>query len=62
MEDAAGAGVAVVLHVDGLWDPAVHAPEAKRRSMRETHARLGQLTGQPFGCDPQNLAGLLALL
>ena len=46
---AADAGVAIVLHGGGLWDPAVHAPEAKRRSMRETDARIAQLTGQAFG-------------
>ncbi len=46
---AADAGVAIKLHGGGLWDPAVHAPEAKRRSMRETDARIARLTGQPFG-------------
>ena len=46
---AADAGVPIVLHGGGLWDPAVHATDAKRRSMRETDARIGQLTGQPFG-------------
>ena len=49
VEAAAGASVAIVLHGGGLWDPAVHAPEAKRRSMRETDARIARLTGQPFG-------------
>ncbi len=47
---AAGeAGVPIVLHGGGLWDPAVHATDAKRRMMRETDDRIGQLTGQPFG-------------
>ena len=46
---AADAGVAIRLHGGGLWDPGVHASEAKRRSMRETDARIAQLTGQPFG-------------
>ncbi len=46
---AADAGVPVVLHGGGLWDPGVHAPEAKRQSMRETDARIAQLTGQAFG-------------
>ena len=49
VEAAAEAGVPIVLHGGGLWDPAVHAPEAKRRSMRETDARIARLTGQPFG-------------
>ncbi len=46
---AAEAGLSIVLHGGGLWDPGVHAPEAKRRSMRETDARIARLTGQPFG-------------
>ena len=46
---AADAGVAIRLHGGGLWDPGVHASEAKRRSMRETDARIAKLTGQPFG-------------
>ena len=46
---AADAGVAIRLHGGGLWDPGIHAPEAKRRSMRETDARIARLTGQPFG-------------
>ena len=54
---AADAGVPVVLHGGGLWDPAVHATDAKRRMMRETDARIGRLTGQPFG--PAYLDGLL---
>ena len=49
VEAAAGAGVPIVLHGGGLWDPAVHATDAKRHSMRETDARICQLTGQPFG-------------
>ena len=49
VDAAADAGVQIVLHGGGLWDPAVHASDAKRRSMRETDARIGQLTGQPFG-------------
>ena len=46
---AADACVPIVLHGGGLWDPGVHAPEAKRRSMRETDARIARLTGQLFG-------------
>ena len=49
VEAAADAGMPIVLHGGGLWDPAVHATDAKRRSMRETDARIGRLTGQPFG-------------
>ena len=49
VEAAAEVGVSIVLHGGGLWDPGVHAPEAKRRSMRETDARIAQLTGQAFG-------------
>lgn len=54
---AADAGVPVVLHGGGLWDPAVHATDAKRRMMRDTDARISQLTGQVFG--PAYLDGLL---
>ena len=55
---AAGeAGVPIVLHGGGLWDPAVHATDAKRRMMRETDARISRLTGQVFG--PAYLDGLL---
>ncbi len=54
---AAKAGVPVVLHGGGLWDPAVHATDAKRRMMRETDAHIGRLTGQVFG--PAYLDGLL---
>ena len=57
VEAAAAAGIPVVLHGGGLWDPAVHATDAKRRSMRETDARISRLTGQPFG--PAYLDGLL---
>ena len=49
VEAAAQAGVSIVLHGGGLWDRGVHAPEAKRGSMRETDARIARLTGQPFG-------------
>ena len=54
---AAEAGVPVVLHGGGLWDPAVHATDAKRRMMRETDAHISRLTGQVFG--PAYLDGLL---
>ena len=57
VEAAVAAGVPVVLHGGGLWDLAVHATEVKRRSMRETDAHIGRLTGQPFG--PGYLDGLL---
>ena len=46
---AADTGIAIRLHGGGLWDPAIHASEAKRRSMRETDARIAHLTGQQFG-------------
>ncbi len=49
VQAAADAGVPIILHGGGLWDPAVHATEAKRHSMRETDARISQMTGQPFG-------------
>ena len=55
--EAVGAEVPVVLHGGGLWDPAAHASDAKRRMMRETDAHIGRLTGQVFG--PAYLAGLL---
>ena len=43
------AGIPIVLHGGGLWDPAIHATGAKRRMMRETDGRISQLTGQVFG-------------
>ncbi len=49
--------VPVVLHAGGLWDPAMHATDAKRRMMRKTDARISRLTGQTFG--PAYLDGLL---
>ena len=50
MVRAAGeAGISIVLHGGGLWDPGVHATDAKRRMMRETDGRISELTGQPFG-------------
>ena len=54
---AARAGVPVVLHGGGLWEPAVHATDAKRRMMRETDVHISRLTGQAFG--PAYLDGLL---
>ena len=49
VQAAVRAGVPIVLHGGGLWDPAVHATDAKRRMMRETDAHIGRLTGQVFG-------------
>ncbi len=49
VQAATDAGVQVVLHGGGLWDPAVHATDAKRRNMRENDDRISQLTGQVFG-------------
>ncbi len=43
------AAIPVVLHGGGLWDQPIHAPDAKRRMMRATDDRIGELTGQPFG-------------
>lgn len=54
---AAEAGVPITLHGGGLWDPATHATDAKRRMMRETDDHIGRLTGQVFG--PAYLDGLL---
>ena len=54
---AADAGVPVVLHGGGLWDPGVHATDAKRRMMRDTDAHISRLTGQVFG--PAYLDGVL---
>ena len=53
----AEAGVPIVLHGGGLWNPAIHATEAKRRMMRETDVHISRLTGQVFG--PAYLDGLL---
>ena len=49
VQAAATAGVKIVLHGGGLWDPAVHASDAKRRNMRENDDRIGRMTGQVFG-------------
>ena len=49
VQAAAAAGIPVVLHGGGLWEPPVHAPAAKRRMMRATDDRIAELTGQPFG-------------
>ena len=54
---ASEADVPIVLHGGGLWEPAVHATDAKRRMMRETDAHISRLTGQVFG--PAYLDGLL---
>ena len=48
-EAAAKAGVRIVLHGGGLWEPATHASDAKRINMRDTDARIAGLTGQKFG-------------
>ncbi len=54
---AAAADIPIVLHGGGLWDPAVHATDAKRRMMRETDGHFSWLTGQVFG--PAYFDGLL---
>ena len=54
---AADAGVPIVLRGGGLWDPAVHATDAKWRTMCETDAHISRLTGQVFG--PAYLDGVV---
>ena len=49
VQAAANAGVQIALHGGGLWNPAVHASDAKRRNMRDNDDRIGKLTGQVFG-------------
>ena len=45
---ASAAGIAVVLHGGGLWEPAAHASEATRKYIREADSRIAKLTDQPF--------------
>ncbi len=47
----------IVLRGGGLWDPAVHATDAKWRTMCETDAHISRLTGQVFG--PAYLDGVV---
>ena len=46
---AAASGIPVALHGGDLWGAPIHASAAKRRMMRSTDDRIGQMTGQPFG-------------
>ena len=49
VQAAAASGIPVALHGGGLWGEPIHASAAKRRMMRSTDDRIGQMTGQPFG-------------
>ncbi len=43
------AGIALVLHGGGLWDPATRLGPEKGGYIRRADARIAALTGQPFG-------------
>ncbi len=49
IQAAAAAGVPVLLHGGGLWDPPGRVPDAKRAQMKVTDRRINALTGQVFG-------------
>lgn len=58
IEALAQAGIRVVLHGGGLWDPATRPVPDKAVYIRQNDARIAELTGMAFG--PAYLDGLLA--
>jgi putative protein-disulfide isomerase len=50
-------GLALAMHAGGLWPEPTRLPEATRRYIKEADARVGRMSGQPYG-EPY-LAGLL---
>jgi putative protein-disulfide isomerase len=42
-------GLALRLHAGGLWPQPTRLPEHMRRYIREADARVGQMSGQPYG-------------
>ena len=52
------AGIGIMLHGGGLWEPATGPTPEKRAYVRQNDARIAALTGMTFG--PAYLDGLLA--
>ena len=42
-------GLALRMHAGGLWPQPTRLPEATRRYIRQADARVGQMSGQPYG-------------
>ncbi len=57
IEAVAQAGIAIVLHGGGLWEPATSPAPEKRAYIRQNDARIAALTGMTFS--PAYLDGLL---
>lgn len=57
IEAVAQAGIGIVLHGGGLWEPATCPAPEKRAYIRQNDARIAALTGMAFG--PAYLDGLL---
>ncbi len=49
VEAVANAGIPIVLHGGGLWEPATSLAPAKRVYVRQSDARIAELTGMTFG-------------
>jgi putative protein-disulfide isomerase len=58
IDAVAQAGIGIVLHGGGLWEPATGPTPEKRAYIRQNDARIAALTGMTFG--PAYLDGLLA--
>jgi putative protein-disulfide isomerase len=54
---ASVAGLDLEMHAGGLWPEPTRLPESTRRYIKEADARVGQMSGQPYG-EPY-LSGLL---
>ena len=57
IEAVAQAGIGIMLHGGGLWEPATGPAPEKRAYIRQNDARIAALTGMAFG--PAYLDGLL---
>jgi putative protein-disulfide isomerase len=42
-------GLALTLHAGGLWPEPTRLPEQMRRYIQQADARVGQMSGQPYG-------------
>lgn len=49
VEAVANAGIPIVLHGGGLWEPATGLAPDKRAYIRQSDARIAELTGMTFG-------------
>lgn len=58
VEAAVKTGIEIKMHGGGLWDPATGLASDKRSYIRQSDARIADLTGVAFG--PAYLDGLLA--